>query len=61
MGTKERITNTSGKIIELVNRDSDPTMWILNVYKKILFFKKKVVSEWFSTKEDALDFANTIK
>lgn len=61
MGTKERITNTSGKIIELVNRDSDPTMWILNVYKKILFFKKKIVSEWFSTKEDALDFANTIK
>ena len=61
MGTKERITNSSGKIIELVNRDSDPTMWILNVYKKILFFKKRVMSEWFSTKEDALDFANTIK
>lgn len=61
MGTKERIPNSSGKIIEIINRDSDPTMWILNVYKKILFFKKKILSEWFSTKEDALDFANTIK
>ncbi len=50
MGTKERIPNSSGKIIEIINRDSDPTMWILNVYKKILFFKKKILSEWFSTK-----------
>lgn len=61
MSTKEKMKSASGKIIEVLNRDSDPTMWIVSVYKQILFFKKKVVSEWFSSKSDALEFANSIK
>ena len=61
MSTKEILKSTSGKIVEILNRDSDPTMWIVSVYKRILFFKKKVASEWFSKKEDALEFANKIK
>ncbi|MCB0722055.1 MAG: hypothetical protein KDC73_01320 [Ignavibacteriae bacterium] len=61
MSTKEILKSTSGKIVEILNRDSDPTMWIVSVYKRILFFKKKVASEWFSKKEDALEFANNIK
>ena len=61
MSTKEKMKSASGKIIEIMNRDSDPTMWIVSVYKQILFFKKKVVSEWFSSKSDALEFANSIQ
>ena len=61
MLTREKMKSASGKIIEILNRDSDPTMWIVSVYKQILFFKKKVISEWFSSKVDALEFANTIK
>lgn len=61
MLTREKMKSASGKIIEILNRDSDPTMWIVSVSKQILFFKKKIVSEWFSSKADALEFANTIK
>lgn len=61
MTSKEVIKSASGKVIEILNRDSDPTMWIVSVYKKVLFFKKKIVSEWFSSKIDALEFANNIK
>ena len=54
---KKIFSNTGNKSIVLVNRDSDPTMWILNVYKKILFFKKKIESYWFNDREDAEIFA----
>lgn len=61
MDTKEKLKSASGKIVEIMNSDADPTMWIVSVYKQILFFKKKVVSTWFSSKADALEFANSIK
>jgi hypothetical protein len=61
MATKEIISSPSGRIVEISNSDDDPTMWIVRVYKKILFLKKQIFSEWFSKKEDALEFANNIK
>lgn len=58
MNKFEKVISDSGnKKIVLINRLSDPGMWILYVYKKILFFNKKVNSFWFSSKEQAELFA----
>lgn len=58
MNKFEKVISDSGnKKIVLINRLSDPGMWILYVYKKILFFNKKINSYWFSSKEQAELFA----
>ncbi len=55
-------TGQGNTLIVLNNRYSDPSMWIVNVYKKILFFKKKIISYWFYSKKEAEIFAeNYIK
>ena len=42
MNNYEKVFSDSGKKkVVLINRLSDPGMWILYVYKKILFFNKK--------------------
>lgn len=45
-----------GKVV-LINRASDPGMWILNTYKKFLFFKIRKASHWFNSEKEALEFA----
>ncbi len=50
-------SNTGSKKVVLINRLSDPSMWVLYVYKKILFFKKKMQTYWFTNQEDAEVFA----
>ena len=35
----------------------DPTVWIINIYKKILLFKCKKASHWFNDEKQALAFA----
>lgn len=44
----------------LSNSRSDPSMWILNVYKKVLFFNKKTESYWFYDQDEAEKFALTL-
>ena len=58
--SKEVIKSASGKLVELIHRDSDPSMWIVNVYKKVIFFKKRISSKWFSDKEEALQYVKSI-
>ena len=54
----KKVYSASGNVqLVLINRMSDPAMWILSIYKKILFFKKKVTSYWFTGKEEAERFA----
>ncbi|MDQ3020990.1 MAG: hypothetical protein M3R36_10520 [Bacteroidota bacterium] len=54
----EKVFSGSGKkFAVLINRLSDPSMWVLNIYKKFLFFKKKIGSYWFTNKADAELFA----
>lgn len=53
-------TSVNGKSIELINRISDPAMWVVNVYKKILFLEKKEHSYWFCDKEEAEIFFNKL-
>ncbi|MFZ1323376.1 MAG: hypothetical protein WAT71_17620 [Ignavibacteria bacterium] len=50
----------NGKTIELINRISDPAMWVVNIYKKFLFFEKKENSYWFSDKDEAEIFYNKL-
>ncbi|MBK6538629.1 MAG: hypothetical protein WBQ38_08175 [Ignavibacteria bacterium] len=58
MNTYEKVFSDSGnKKVVLINDNSDPSMWILYVYKKILFFKKKINTYWFSNKDQAELFA----
>lgn len=52
------ISDTGKQTVEMVNRISDPAMWIIYVYKKFLFFKIKKSSYWFTNKEEALKFAD---
>lgn len=51
------ISDTGKQSIEMVNRISDPAMWIIYVYKKFLFFKIKKSSYWFTNEVEALKFA----
>ncbi len=53
-----KVYTASGNIqLQLINRASDPAMWVLNIYKKILFFKRKITSYWFTGREEAEKFA----
>lgn len=36
------------------------TPWVVRVYKKILFFKKRVSSDWFLTETQAKQFAEQL-
>ncbi len=54
----EKVFSDSGsRKVVLVNRLSDPSMWVIYIYKKILFFKKKINTYWFTNQEDAEVFA----
>jgi len=58
MNNYEKVFSDSGKKkVVLINRLSDPGMWILYVYKKILFFNKRISSHWFNSKDQAELFA----
>lgn len=42
----------------LRNVESDPAMWIVDIYRKGLIGRKKKGSYWFSSKEDAEEFVS---
>jgi hypothetical protein len=47
--------------VELIHRESDPATWIVKRWKKFLWFKKKISSDWFSDEQQAMAFANEMK
>ncbi|MBS1518218.1 MAG: hypothetical protein JSS91_09030 [Bacteroidetes bacterium] len=51
--------SVNGRTIELLNRMSDPGMWVVNVYSKFLFFKRKETSHWFCDKTEAETFVKS--
>jgi len=55
------ISNTREYCIELTHRDSDPGLWIVRRWKKFMWFKKRISSNWFSDKQQALAFAHAMK
>jgi hypothetical protein len=54
--TNEKFVSGNGETIILTNTEYDPAMWIVEIFKKSMFGKKKTGSYWFSHKGDAEDF-----
>ncbi|MBI5216376.1 MAG: hypothetical protein HY960_11540 [Ignavibacteriae bacterium] len=52
------ISNVRKCFIEVSHDDSDPGSYIVRCWKKILWFRKRISSDWFTNKEQALEFAN---
>lgn len=53
--------DSSGHSIEVFNLPSDPIMWVVRKYKKILFFKKMISSKWFNDKDQAFDYFEKLR
>jgi hypothetical protein len=51
------ISNARDCFIELTHRNSDPYEWSVKRWKKFLWFKKRISSNWFSDKHQAIAFA----
>jgi hypothetical protein len=55
------ILDTRECFIDLTHRDADPGSWIVGRWKKFLWFKKKISSDWFNDKHQAVAFASEMK
>ena len=55
------ISNSGNSQIEVLHRDSDPSTWIVRRWKKFLWFKKRISSDWFSNREHAFAYAYETK
>jgi hypothetical protein len=55
------ISNARDCFIELLHRDSDPLTWIVRRWTKVLWFKKRVSSDWFNDERQALAFAHELR
>jgi hypothetical protein len=55
------IENNRASHVEVSHRDSDPGTWIVKRWKKSLWFRRQVSTDWFSDKLQALAFANEMK
>jgi hypothetical protein len=55
---EQTFSGSSGETLILKNLDSDPTMWIVDIFKKSFLGKKKSGSFWFSHKIDAEEFVS---
>ena len=51
----------NGFQVEVVRVDGLGSTWIVRVYKKILFFRKKVSSDWFLDGAQAEQFAQRLR
>ena len=47
--------------ITVTHDDLDPAMWIVRRWKKIMWFKKRISSTWFTGQEQAMIFATEMK
>jgi hypothetical protein len=61
MKTITIISSVRDCFIELTHDDSDPGLWIVRRWRKFLWFKKAISSDWFNDGRQALVFANEIK
>jgi len=55
------ISNDRDCFIELSHRTSDPGSWIVRRWKIVWWFRKRVSSNWFLDKQQALAFAAGMK
>jgi hypothetical protein len=55
------ISNDPECFIQLIHSDSNPTVWLVKRSRKILWFKKRLSSDWFTSGQTALEFARKMK
>ncbi len=55
------VSTIPGCFIELIQRKSNPGMWIVRRSWKRFLFKKQVSSHWFIDGQQALAYAQTMK
>ncbi len=55
------ILNSRESSVVLTHDDADPGSWVVRRWKKILWFRKRISSDWFTNKEQAMAFANEMK
>ncbi|MCX6134849.1 MAG: hypothetical protein NTU47_13635 [Ignavibacteriales bacterium] len=55
------ILRAAGCFIELIHRNSNPTVWVVRQWKKSLWFKTLISSDWFIDAEQAMSFAKKMK
>jgi hypothetical protein len=55
------ISNIRNCFIEVLHHDSDPSTWIVRRWKKFLWFKKRVSSDWFMNRQQAFAYAHKLK
>ena len=55
------ISNDRNCFIDLTHHDSDPGWWIVRHWKKFLWFKKQISSDWFNDEHQAIAFASEMK
>jgi hypothetical protein len=55
------ISRAADCFIELIHRESNPTVWIVRRWKKDLWIKKFISSDWFIDEHQALSFAKRMK
>lgn len=55
------ISRAAECFIELIHRESNPTVWIVRRWKKNLWIKKLITSDWFTDGQQAQSFADRMK
>ena len=55
------ISRAADCFIELIHRESNPTVWIVRRWKKNLWIKKLISSDWFTDGQEAQSFADRMK
>jgi hypothetical protein len=55
------LSNDRDCYITLMHHETDPAMWAVRRWQKILWFKKRISSNWFTGKEQAKTFAEDMK
>ena len=48
-------------LIKLIHDDSDPGSWIVRRWRKYFWFNKRLSSDWFNDREQAVAFADEAK
>jgi hypothetical protein len=55
------ISTTRDYYIELTHHESDPGMWIVRHWKKFLWFRRRISSDWFNDERQARAFGVEIQ
>jgi hypothetical protein len=55
------ISNIRNCFIEVLHHDADPSTWIVRRWKKFLWYKKRISSDWFINRQQAFAYAHEMK